>query len=96
MKILCEEGEPTQTSCDAPANIIRNADSPVGLEAWLLDHGEGMASRRRNQSDVLGRTINGHPATMTRGRSRRRHHALLVDQHGGLCGSASIGKTSRR
>jgi pimeloyl-ACP methyl ester carboxylesterase len=39
------------------------ADSPAGLAAWLLDHGDGYAQPAAAiTSAVLGRTINGHPA----------------------------------
>jgi pimeloyl-ACP methyl ester carboxylesterase len=49
-------GTPPQTLCGL-------ADSPVGLAAWLLDHGDGYAQPSAAiTSAVLGRTINGHPA----------------------------------
>jgi pimeloyl-ACP methyl ester carboxylesterase len=39
------------------------ADSPVGLAAWLFDHGDGYGQPAAAiTSAVLGRTINGHPA----------------------------------
>jgi hypothetical protein len=39
------------------------AESPVGLAAWLFDHGDGYAQPAAAiTSAVLGRTINGHSA----------------------------------
>ena len=39
------------------------ADSPVGLAAWLIDHGDGWAQPAAPvTSAVLGHTVNGHPA----------------------------------
>jgi pimeloyl-ACP methyl ester carboxylesterase len=39
------------------------ADSPVGLAAWLIDHGDGWAQPAAAvTSALLGRTVNGHPA----------------------------------
>ena len=46
-----------------PQTLCGFADSPVGLAAWLLDHGDGYAQPAAAiTSAVLGRTINGHPA----------------------------------
>jgi pimeloyl-ACP methyl ester carboxylesterase len=46
-----------------PQTLCGLADSPVGLAAWLLDHGDGYAQPAAAiTSAVLGRTINGHPA----------------------------------
>jgi pimeloyl-ACP methyl ester carboxylesterase len=46
-----------------PQTLTALADSPVGLAAWLLDHGDGYAQPAAAiTSAVLGRTINGHPA----------------------------------
>jgi len=46
-----------------PQTLYGFADSPVGLAAWLLDHGDGYAQPAAAiTSAVLGRTINGHPA----------------------------------
>ena len=48
---------------DAPANAVGLADSPAGLAAWLLDHGDGYAQPASAMtSAVLGRTVNGHSA----------------------------------
>jgi pimeloyl-ACP methyl ester carboxylesterase len=49
-------GTPPQTLCGF-------ADSPVGMAAWLLDHGDGYAQPAAAiTSAVLGRTIDGRPA----------------------------------
>jgi pimeloyl-ACP methyl ester carboxylesterase len=46
-----------------PQTLCGLADSPVGLAAWLVDHGDGWAQPAAAiTSAVLGRTINGHPA----------------------------------
>jgi pimeloyl-ACP methyl ester carboxylesterase len=46
-----------------PQTLCGLADSPVGLAAWLIDHGDGWAQPAAAVSSaVLGRTINGHPA----------------------------------
>lgn len=51
-----------------PQTLYGIVDSPVGLAAWLLDHGDGYAQPAASfTSAVLGRTVNGHPAgAMTR------------------------------
>jgi pimeloyl-ACP methyl ester carboxylesterase len=46
-----------------PQTLYGLADSPVGLAAWMLDHGDGYGQPAAAiMSAVLGRTINGHPA----------------------------------
>jgi pimeloyl-ACP methyl ester carboxylesterase len=46
-----------------PQTLCGLADSPVGLAAWLIDHGDGYAQPAAAiTSAVLGRTIDGHPA----------------------------------
>jgi pimeloyl-ACP methyl ester carboxylesterase len=46
-----------------PQTLSGLADSPSGLAAWLLDHGDGYAQPAAAiTSAVLGRTINGHSA----------------------------------
>src|SRR5262249_27035229 len=46
-----------------PQVLYGIADSPVGLAAWLLDHGDGYGQPAAAvTSAVLGRTINGHSA----------------------------------
>jgi len=52
-----------------PQTLTGLADSPAGLAAWLLDHGDGYAQPASAMtSAVLGRTVNGHSAgALTRG-----------------------------
>ncbi|HYZ21636.1 MAG TPA: epoxide hydrolase [Rhodopila sp.] len=46
-----------------PQTLSGLVDSPAGLAAWLLDHGDGYAQPAAAMtSAVLGRTINGHSA----------------------------------
>jgi pimeloyl-ACP methyl ester carboxylesterase len=46
-----------------PQTLSGLADSPAGLAAWLLDHGDGYAQPAAAiTSAVRGRTINGHSA----------------------------------
>ncbi len=46
-----------------PQTVYGLADSPVGLAAWLFDHGDGYDQPSAAlTSAVLGRTTNGHPA----------------------------------
>jgi pimeloyl-ACP methyl ester carboxylesterase len=46
-----------------PQTLYGLADSPVGLAAWLLDHGDGYSQPAAALvSAVQGRTINGHSA----------------------------------
>jgi len=46
-----------------PQTLTGIADSPVGLAAWLLDHGDGWGQPAAPvTSAVLGHTANGHPA----------------------------------
>jgi pimeloyl-ACP methyl ester carboxylesterase len=46
-----------------PQTLTGLADSPAGLAAWLLDHGDGYAQPAAAMtSAVLGRTIDGHSA----------------------------------
>src|SRR5262249_15331097 len=46
-----------------PQTLYALADSPVGLAAWLFDHGDGYGQPAAAiTSAVLGRTIAGHPA----------------------------------
>ena len=46
-----------------PQTLSGLADSPTGLAAWLLDHGDGYAQPAAAiTSAVLGRTIDGHSA----------------------------------
>jgi integrase len=46
-----------------PQTLYGLADSPVGLAAWLLDHGDGWGQPAPPvTSAVLGHTSQGHPA----------------------------------
>ena len=46
-----------------PQTLYGLTDSPVGLAAWILDHGDGYDQPAAAiTSAVAGRTINGHPA----------------------------------
>jgi pimeloyl-ACP methyl ester carboxylesterase len=46
-----------------PQTLYGLTDSPIGMAAWLLDHGDGYAQPAAAvTSAVLGRTIDGHPA----------------------------------
>jgi hypothetical protein len=46
-----------------PQTLYGLADSPVGLAAWLLDHGDGWGQPAAPvTSAVLGHTFHGHPA----------------------------------
>jgi pimeloyl-ACP methyl ester carboxylesterase len=46
-----------------PQTLTGIADSPVGLAAWLLDHGDGDSQPAAPvTSAVLGHAVNGHPA----------------------------------
>jgi len=46
-----------------PQTLYGLADSPVGLAAWMLDHGDGYGQPAAPvTSAVFGRTINGHRA----------------------------------
>ena len=46
-----------------PQTLSGLADSPAGLAAWLLDHGDGYAQPAAAMtSAVLGRPVNGHEA----------------------------------
>src|SRR5690348_10930360 len=52
-----------QIMATRPQTLCGLADSPVGLAAWLIDHGDGWAQPAAAvTSAVLGRTVNGHPA----------------------------------
>ena len=52
-----------QMMATRPQTLYALADSPAGLAAWLLDHGDGYGQPAAPiTSAVAGRTINGHPA----------------------------------
>ncbi len=58
-----------QMMATRPQALYGLADSPVGLAAWMFDHGDGYDQPAAAMtSAVLGRTINGYPAgDLTRG-----------------------------
>jgi pimeloyl-ACP methyl ester carboxylesterase len=80
-----------------PQTLYGLADSPVGLAAWLFDHGDGWGQAAAPVvSAVLGHTSNGHPAgDLTPGRRPRQHHAVLADEYGGFFGPPVLGKQDR-
>jgi pimeloyl-ACP methyl ester carboxylesterase len=46
-----------------PQTLYGIADSPIGLAAWLIDHGDGWGQPAATMTSALaGRTINGHSA----------------------------------
>jgi pimeloyl-ACP methyl ester carboxylesterase len=52
-----------QMMATRPQTLYALADSPVGLAAWLFDHGDGYGQPAAAvTSAVLGRTVAGHPA----------------------------------
>ena len=52
-----------QMMATRPQTLYALADSPVGLAAWLFDHGDGYGQPAAAiTSAVLGHTFNGHPA----------------------------------
>ena len=52
-----------QMMATRPQTLYGLADSPVGLAAWMFDHGDGYDQPAAAMtSAVLGRTINGYPA----------------------------------
>src|SRR6516165_1682281 len=52
-----------QMMATRPQTLYGLSDSPVGLAAWVLDHGDGYGQPAAAiMSAVLGRTVNGHPA----------------------------------
>jgi pimeloyl-ACP methyl ester carboxylesterase len=52
-----------QVMATRPQTLYGIADSPVGLAAWLFDHGDGYGQPAAAiTSAVLGQTINGHSA----------------------------------
>ena len=52
-----------QMMATRPQTLMGLADSPIGLAAWMLDHGDGYGQPAAAiMSAVLGRTVDGHPA----------------------------------
>ena len=77
-----------------PQTLYGLADSPVGLAAWLLDHGDGWG---QPAAPVTSAVLGSHQPRTPRRRPhpRRRpgqHHAVLADRHGSLCGPPVLGK----
>src|SRR5580692_1595146 len=52
-----------QMMATRPQTLYALADSPVGLAAWMFDHGDGYDQPAAAMtSAVLGHSVNGHPA----------------------------------
>jgi pimeloyl-ACP methyl ester carboxylesterase len=76
-----------------PQTLYGIADSPVGLAAWLIDHGDGWAQpAAAMESALAGRTINGHPAGDLTRDDILDDITLLGDQHRDFLGSSLLGK----
>jgi hypothetical protein len=71
-----------------PQTMYAIADSPVGLAAWMLDHDARSYA-------LIARVFDGQSEGSHARRCPRQHHALLVDDHGGLRGSYLLGKQVR-
>jgi hypothetical protein len=68
-------------------------DSPAGLAAWLLDHGDGYAQPAAAMtSAVLGRAVNGHSAGALTRDDVLDNITVLADQQCDLVGAALLGK----
>ena len=77
-----------------PQTLYGVADSPVGLAAWLLDHGDGWGQPAAPvTSAVLGHTIHGHPAgDLTRDDVLDNITLYWLTNTGVSCGSPLLGK----
>ena len=80
-----------------PQTLYGLADSPVGLAAWLLDHGDGWG---QPAAPVTSAVLGSHQPRTPRRRPhpRRRpgqHHAVLADRHGSLRGPPVLGKQAQ-
>src|SRR4029450_7307038 len=64
-----------------PQTLYSIADSPVGLAAWLLDHGDGDGQPAAALVSALDRTSSATGEADAR-RGPRQLHALLGDEHG--------------
>jgi pimeloyl-ACP methyl ester carboxylesterase len=52
-----------QMMATRPQTLYGLADSPIGLAAWLCDHGDGYGQPAASITSALaGHTVNGHPA----------------------------------
>ena len=92
--LVCQAARLRRHDGDAPADAVR----PGGLTGR---HGRLAAGPRRRlgpagRAGHLGRARTHQPRTSRRRPHARRppgqHHALLADEHGGLCGSPVLGK----
>ena len=63
LTVLAKRRAYAQLMATRPQALYGLADSPVGLAAYMFDHGDGWGQPAAPiTSAVLGRTINGHPA----------------------------------
>ena len=67
-----------------PQTLYALADSPVGLAAWMIDHDA-------RSEELISRVFDGQNRGPYARRRPRRHHALLVDEHGGVFGAFLLG-----
>ena len=74
-----------QEMANRPQTLYGIADSPVGLAAWMLDHDASSQA-------MIARVFDGQSRGADARRHPRQHHALLVDEYGGLFGSSLLGK----
>lgn len=75
-----------------PQTLYGLADSPVGLAAWLLDHGDGYGQPAA--AIISAAPAHGQWTSCRRPYTRRRprrHHPLLVDEHRDFCGALLLG-----
>jgi len=73
----------------APADVVRLADSPVALAAWMLDHDA------RSYEDIARAFDGGPVGNLTRDEVPRQHHAHLGDEHRGFLRSSLLGEQAR-
>src|SRR5215211_1299756 len=72
-------------SATHPQALYGIADSPVGLAAWMLDHDATSMA-------LISRVFGDEAQEGLTRRRARQHHPLLVDEHGGLCGTPLLGR----
>ena len=61
--LVCKRRAYAQMLATRPQTLYGLADSPVGLAAWLCDHGDGYGQPAASIISALaGHTVNGHPA----------------------------------
>ena len=83
-----------QIMATRPQTLSGLADSPSGLAAWLLDHGDGYGQPAAPITSAVARA-HGQRTFRWCSYARRRarqHHALLADQHSDFVGTALLGK----